>query len=135
MHETRVHPQPVDGRVAREDPSYWLRRLVLGTLEEAAPWGELHRDSYRDRISSDWSPYRLVMSGTVRGLPILTPVREAVNEAEELAQDQRLREWKAADKELQAQLPPCHRGPANPKPRRAFGVSLIILKLITSKLT
>ena len=33
--------KPVDGRVAREDPSYWLRRLVLGTLEDAAPWGKL----------------------------------------------------------------------------------------------
>ena len=65
------------------------------------------RDSYRDRISSDWSPYRLVMSGTVRGLPVLTPVREPASEAEELAERERLREWKAAEKELQAQLPPC----------------------------
>ena len=66
-----------------------------------------NRDSYRDDISSKWSPYRLVMKGTVRGLPVLTPVREPASEAEELAQDQRLREWKAADKGLQAQLPPC----------------------------
>ena len=66
------------------------------------------RDSCRDDLfSSDWSPYRLVMSGTVRGLPILTPVREPANEAEEVERRLRLREWKAADKDLRTKLPPC----------------------------
>ena len=49
--------KPVDGRVAREDPSYWLRRLVLGTLEEAAPWGKLpkwERDAGPDGNDDDY---------------------------------------------------------------------------------
>ncbi|CAH0369580.1 unnamed protein product [Pelagomonas calceolata] len=97
----------------RPAPAGVTVRLVFRVLKHEAG-GRLaseisrSRDRYSaDTTSSAWSPYRLVMSGTVRGLPILTPVREPASEAEELAERERLREWKAADKELQAQLPPC----------------------------
>ncbi len=65
------------------------------------------RDIYSENTSSAWSPYRLVMTGTVRGLPLVTPVPGPTSEAEDLAQQRRLAEWKAADKELLEQLPPC----------------------------
>ena len=97
----------------RPAPAGVTVRLVFRVLKHEAG-GRLaseisrSRDRYStDTTSSAWSPYRLVMSGTVRGLPILTPVREPASEAEELAERERLREWKAADRALRSTLPPC----------------------------
>ena len=97
---------------ARPRPAGATVHLVFRVLKHEAG-GRLaseisrSRDIYSENTSSAWSPYRLVMTGTVRGLPLLTPVRGPANEAEDLAQQRRLAEWKAADNELQAQLPPC----------------------------
>ena len=97
---------------ARPRPAGATVHLVFRVLKHEAG-GRLaseisrSRDIYSENTSSAWSPYRLVMTGTVRGLPLVTPVPGPANEAEDLAQQRRLAEWKAADKELLEQLPPC----------------------------
>jgi len=59
------------------------------------------------KILDAFSAYRLVMSGTVRGLPVLTPVRGPANRSEEKAFYEGLKAWKKADLALRNQLPPC----------------------------
>ena len=50
---------------------------------------------------------RLVMSGTVRGLPLLTPVKEPASDDENTRFHEGLKAWKKADLALRNQLPPC----------------------------